>query len=232
MTRSAGAAVAWAKGQHYFHTGYCQMFTRLAFAVGSGYPSATAAWRGSRHKHSVSVSNAHTIPAGVPVYWTGGSKGYGHATVSVGGGLVRSTDWPSRGRVGTARISDITRSWGLHFEGWTEDINGVRVYSGGTGAPPSGPSLDVSSVVAAARKGAAVKGGVLLKKAVVAEVGRGAMNPSTAVLGPEFKQQYELVQREFLRAIGAKPKAGDINGVPGPASLRWLGSRRGFSTKA
>lgn len=222
--------MAWAKGYSYFHTGYCQMFTRMAFAVGSGYPSASAAWRGSRHKHSVPLSAVHNIPAGVPVYWTGGSKGYGHATVSLGGGLVRSTDWPGRGRVGTARIQDITRSWGLHFEGWTEDINGVRVYSGNTAR--SGPSLDVSNVVAAARKGTAVTGGVLLKKAVVAEVGRGAMNPSTAVLGPEFKQQYEAVQREFLRAIGAKPQPGDVNGVPGPASLRWLGSRRGFSVKA
>lgn len=230
MTRSAAAAVAWAKGYHYFHTGYCQMFTRLAFAVGGGFATATKAWNGARYKHPTSLSNAGSIPAGVPVYWTGGSKGYGHAVVSLGGGLVRSTDWPSRGRVGTARIGDITRAWGLHFVGWTEDINGVRVYHGDS--RPSGPTVDMSDVVRAVKNGTRHRHGVLLKKAVAAEVGRGDMNLGGAKLGPKFRKQYGLVQREYLRSIGAPVTGSDTNGIPGASSLRWLADRRGFSVKA
>jgi hypothetical protein len=33
-----------------------------------------------------------------------------------------SSDWPSRNRVGEARIDDITRRWGLRYLGWAGDM--------------------------------------------------------------------------------------------------------------
>jgi hypothetical protein len=127
VTRMGKAAVQWALDHtSWTPSGMCQQFTRMSFGVGSGFPTAAAAWNGARKKHP--TNDPMSVPPGVPVYYRGGSRGYGHACVSLGRGLVRSTDWPSRYRVGTARITDLERSWGQTFVGWTEDINGVTVY--------------------------------------------------------------------------------------------------------
>jgi len=127
MTRMGREAILWALSQtRWSPPGMCQQFTRMSFGVGSGFPSAQAAWDGAQKKHPTKDRNS--VPPGVPVYFAGGSKGYGHAAVSLGKGLVRSTDWPSAYAVGTARITDLERSWGQRFLGWTEDVNGVTVW--------------------------------------------------------------------------------------------------------
>lgn len=71
-------------------------------------------------------------PAGVPVFILG-SK-HGHITLSVGGGKVRSTDWPHRGVVSEVGIMTLANSWGRQYAGWSEDlvgrmIPGVRLHS-------------------------------------------------------------------------------------------------------
>lgn len=125
--RTGKAAMDWARSQtRKIPSGMCQQFTRMAFNVGPGFPTASSAWSGSNKRHQ--TDDPSKVPPAVPVYFLGGSQGYGHAAVSLGNGLVRSTDWPRRYSVGTARISDIERSWGQRFVGWTEDINGVTVY--------------------------------------------------------------------------------------------------------
>ena len=70
-----------------------------------GLPDANAAFRASRHLHTTG-----TPPAGVPVYFLG-SK-HGHVALSVGGGRIRSTDWPSSNRISVVRISELSRAWG------------------------------------------------------------------------------------------------------------------------
>ena len=140
VVRMGKAAMDWARSQkRKSPSGMCQQFTRMAFNVGSGFPSASAAWNGSKKRHP--TNNPMDVPPGVPVYFLGGSKGYGHAAVSLGNGLVRSTDWPSRYNVGTARISDIQRSWGQQFVGWTEDINGVTVWKKPEPKAPKTPNI-------------------------------------------------------------------------------------------
>jgi hypothetical protein len=62
------------------------------------------------------------------VFWTGGRHGYGHVALSRGNGSVWSTDYHRVGKVDACRIDEITRDWGLRLVGWTEDINGVRVW--------------------------------------------------------------------------------------------------------
>lgn len=114
-------------------TGYCLIFAHDAFGVGAKYPSATSAWEHAVHKHP--ETDPTKIPRGVPVFWTGGSHGYGHVAVSRGGGSCWTTDLIRPGKVDVARIADVHARWGLTLVGWTEDINGVRVYTPPKPAP-------------------------------------------------------------------------------------------------
>src|SRR5690606_3445553 len=68
-------------------------------------------------------------PRGAPVYWTGGSRGYGHIALGLGKGYCLSTDAGGSGRVAKIKIDKLTAWWGHHFQGWAEDVNGVRVYN-------------------------------------------------------------------------------------------------------
>jgi hypothetical protein len=120
----------------------CQSFVRSAFGVGAYYPSAVSAWQHARYRHPLSDGNH--VPRGVPFFWSGGSRGYGHVVLSVGSGLCWSTDVARTGYVDLVRINDVTRRWGEHPLGWTEDINAVHVWHL--------PIVDLSDVVAAATK--------------------------------------------------------------------------------
>lgn len=99
----------------------CLRVVRGWLGVGARYPSALTAWNRARHKHP---GDKHP-PAGVPVFW--GGRPFGHVALSIGGGKVRSTDWPRAGRVGTASIDEITRGWRKPYLGWTSDLNGQDV---------------------------------------------------------------------------------------------------------
>lgn len=68
-------------------------------------------------------------PRGSVVWWTGGSHGYGHVAVATGNGNCWSSDAKESGVAGKVNIDELTRRWGLNFQGWSEDINGVRVYT-------------------------------------------------------------------------------------------------------
>lgn len=85
-----------------------------------GLPDANAAFRASRELHTKG-----TPPAGVPVYFLG-SK-HGHVALSVGGGRIRSTDWPSSNRISEVRISTLAETWGRRYAGWAADIAGHRI---------------------------------------------------------------------------------------------------------
>jgi hypothetical protein len=132
-------AIAKARTQHrhgLFGTGTCLMQVRKCYGIGSNFPSAAKAWAGANHKHR---SGPNGIPRGVPVFWVGGSHGFGHIAISLGDGLCETTDFVNRGGFGVAHIDDITRSWGLTFEGWTEDLNGVRVWEKPVAPEPRKP---------------------------------------------------------------------------------------------
>jgi len=105
----------------YYQTGMCLKFVRTRYPVAARYGDAATAWRNTK------LRRTGTPPAGAPIWWTGGSRGYGHVTISAGGGYCYSTDVPGKGRVGKIAISALTRSWGQTYRGWSEDINGVRV---------------------------------------------------------------------------------------------------------
>lgn len=108
----------------YFGHGMCLVYSRTMAGAPAGTPSASAAWANARYKR------AGTPPRGFPVYWTGGSRGYGHIAISDGGGWCWTTDYRRDGRVDRVPIATITRNWGLHYRGWAEDVNGVRIRTG------------------------------------------------------------------------------------------------------
>ncbi len=99
---------------------------------GDGSADAEDGWKATKHRHPAPLQ-LDAIPAGVPLWWGGGSADHGHVAISAGRGMCWSTDIRRTGRFDLVPIAEITREWGLPFLGWTEDINGVRVYD----PPPS-----------------------------------------------------------------------------------------------
>lgn len=119
--RTPAEALAWARARDRWASGMCLQFVRSCFGVPAVHPDASTAWAATQHRHT------STPPAGVPVWWTGGRRGFGHVAISAGGGRIVSTDVPSSGRVGTTTIRALTSAWGHTYRGWSEDINGYRV---------------------------------------------------------------------------------------------------------
>jgi len=119
---SAAQAKARALSHGTWKIGYCLNFvwTCLDYPNRAGLASANAAWAAAKKKVYTG-----TPPAGAPVYWAGGS--YGHIAISLGNGYVRSTDWPSKGRVGNVTIKQMTSAWGLKYRGWSKDYAGKDI---------------------------------------------------------------------------------------------------------
>lgn len=128
MAKSAADAIKWGRAQIVDRardwTGWCLVFTRMCFGVGSMYPSAITAWEGAKKKHPVKSSE---VPRGVPIFWRGGK--HGHVAISLGNGRCISTDAQRRGWPDIVQIDSISQAWGYEFLGWTEDLNGVTVYT-------------------------------------------------------------------------------------------------------
>jgi hypothetical protein len=213
-TRSVTSALAWASSQRSFPTGMCLKFVRTCYKVPPQYATAAIAWSKTKYRHG------GTPPKGVPVWWTGGSRGFGHVAISAGGGFVISSDTGGRGRVGRTSIAHITKAWGQTYRGWTEDINKVRVYSPGSRKPMS-PALDASAVAALFRRRTKHGAVLVIQRALAAEVGLD-FSSGPGVPGPLTRAAYEKWQRK-LGFRGA-----DADGIPGYTSLRRLGAKHGF----
>lgn len=131
MTRTGVQAISVAAAQSKngpaFGEGECLERVHDCYAVGAKYPSATSGWANATAKHH--TLDPAKIPAGVPIWWTGGSHGFGHVAISTGAGWCWSTDIHRVGYFDHVPIAEIHDRWGLTFAGWSEDINGVRVYS-------------------------------------------------------------------------------------------------------
>lgn len=124
MARTGSQAIAWAKTQHTGWNGLCLKFVRTAFDVPAKAATARAAWDGAKFKHK--TSNPGSIPIGVPAFLQGPSPA-GHVLISLGGGETYTTD----DTVGGPRELSFQTliNVGYKLLGWTEDLNGVRVYA-------------------------------------------------------------------------------------------------------
>jgi hypothetical protein len=211
--RAGNDAVAWARSNMRWPAGYCLQWTRNCFDVDPLYHDASDAWYGARHKHP--TERGANCPRGVPVWWTGGSQGFGHVALSVGGGYCISTDAGGRGICAKVRIDDLTRRWGLNFRGWSEDINGVRVYEVIVDKPA--PGWDKVNLGALDR-GESNLDIERVKWALRRKVGKGGMDFDRYKQhwGAAVTEQYKAWQRR-LGFTG-----NDADGRPGPYSLRKL----------
>ena len=106
-----------------YEPGHCLEWSRERADIPAVYPDAATAWTHASGKRP----GDRRPPAGAAVYWTGGSQGYGHIAISVGGGRVRSTDAPGQGRVATVPLRWVEREWGLRYAGWSNSINGYTI---------------------------------------------------------------------------------------------------------
>jgi hypothetical protein len=201
----------------------CLKFVRTSYNVPPQYATAAIAWSKTKYRHS------SIPPKGVPVWWTGGSRGFGHVAISAGGGYVISTDSGGRGRVGRTSIRHITRAWGQTYRGWTEDINRVRVYRpDGSGSGDSGSGrrrmssvLDASAMERLFRRGQKHSAVLVIQRALAAEVGLDfSTGPGTP--GRRTRAAYAKWQRK----LGFR--GDDADGIPGYTSLKRLGDRHGF----
>jgi hypothetical protein len=199
-------------------TGICLIFTRTCFNVGPANPDATSGWKAAKFKHGT----AGTPPLGVPVWWTGGR--HGHVAISTGDGNCFSSDIKRKGKIDKVPISLITRRWGFLYRGWTEDINGVRIWRP---KAPSLPAVDLSNVREAAAKDQFRPPGmglhesdiIIVERALFKQGLRAAANVD-GVAGKDFRNAYA----QWQKATVPPP----FDGIPGIKSLQLLGKRRGF----
>src|SRR5262245_22704699 len=103
--------------------GMCLQWSRNRADIASMFPDAATAWKHALDRHK----GDRDPPRGAMVYWLGGSHGYGHIAVAVGGGKVRSTDAGGRGKVATVSVSWPEQNWGLPYAGWADNVNDVRI---------------------------------------------------------------------------------------------------------
>ena len=125
--------------------GMCLQVCRTWAGISARYPDAATAWRNTNDRHP----GNRNPPRGSAVFWTGGSRGYGHIAISLGGGKVRSTDAGGRGRVATVELGWVERNWGQHYAGWSWDINEQTIVhqkkkaaSAKTSSSKENPNLD------------------------------------------------------------------------------------------
>lgn len=229
--RVAENCLHWADAQVSWPYGECLGFVRTSFGIGPRDYSAAIGWSKARYRHT-----SWPPPAAVPVWWTGGSHGYGHVALSRGGGVCRSTDVLHSGRVNNIPISLVHQAWGHTYVGWSEDIEGVHVYAGSSPAPTPNvstgaiPTVDLSNVVAAFKADPRRPQGhglhehdVFYVEAALRLEGLLAANyAGDGYAGTLTREAY----RKWQHRLGYTGAAAD--GFPGVKSLQALGRRHRF----
>lgn len=212
MTRTGNAAINWATNQH-FHPSRswyrdCLMFVTDALDVPSRYGTAWLGYLNTNVRHT-----SWPPPGGVPVWWDGGA---GHVALTIGDreATCWTNDFVVPGRISRVPIRSIGPGWGKTYHGWSEDINEVRIFTR--------PSIDISQVIHAALFGGTPAHGLLLKKALAAEVGQGAMGLGSSTFGGQFRVQYRRLQIKWY---------GKGDGIPGPVSLTRLCNLHGLDAR-
>lgn len=127
VAKNAEEAVKNSRKYKTCRVGMCLMYSRTWLEIGSGAPTASSAWAHAAYKHP----GDRSVPKGAPMFWTGGSRGFGHIAICVSPGdnpTIRSTDIPYAGVVGEAQLSWFDSHWtNLRYAGWAESLNGMVI---------------------------------------------------------------------------------------------------------
>ena len=234
--RNATQAVDWAKRQisnpSQNWNSLCLKFTRSCYGVAAKYPDAKTAWANVKWRHS--TTDAYSIPSGVPVYWATSSK-YDHIAISIGDGKCISTDIKRRGKPDIVAIDLVTKKWGPLL-GWSEDVNGVRVYTP-MGFPggippvlPAGKYISLSGLRNAAQTDPGKPNQNTTNYAAVkpvedALVAKGLLDKDLA--DGHYGKATRAAYKRFQELCGYSGAAAD--GIPGRVSLRALMGPRGYT---
>lgn len=135
--RNREEAARVAENTHSNHVGWCQLVVHDYYNApsvgdfdGDGAADAEDGWKSEppRYKHT-----DRNPPRGVPVSFTGGSHDYGHRAISLGNGVIRSTDFSTNTRVwtpgivGNGTIDQIARAMGVTYAGWSDSIDKIYI---------------------------------------------------------------------------------------------------------
>jgi hypothetical protein len=210
--RTPAQAIAAARRTKTFEVGKCLVFVRTAYGVSASFPSAADAWRGASFKHP--VDSGMQVPRGAPVFWTGGSKGFGHIAIGTGNGHCWSSDAGGPGRTAKVSIDELTRRFNIDFQGWAEDVNGVHVFDASKhGKGGSVPLVHLKQVQPDPREDVRQVQVALKKK--LPKVAKDLV--VDGYFGPVTQEAYAAWQRR----CGFTGSAAD--GLPGAISLQRLG---------
>lgn len=127
VATDANEAVSNSKSYTHCDSGMCLKYTRTWLEIGSGASDAKGAWDAAQKKHT-----DRNPKRGAPVFWSGGSSGHGHIALGTSNqsdpsSKIRTTDAPGSGSVSTQDLAWVENNWGLHYLGWTEDLNGIAI---------------------------------------------------------------------------------------------------------
>jgi hypothetical protein len=118
---------------------YCQLVTRTWFNApsagdfdGDGAADAEDGWK---REPAHARRYDRNPPRGVPVTWLGGSDDNGHRAISLGNGMIRSTDAGGAGKIATVPLAWVENNWGMAYAGWSTTINGYEIP-----LPPEAPA--------------------------------------------------------------------------------------------
>lgn len=107
--------------------GLCLENVRKQYDIAAdGTLTAFIAWQHSMVKPDA-THTFYKAPAGVPVFWSGGSAGDGHIAIADGHGNVWSTDILRPAKWDLVPLGLIASKWNLKPLGWSSRLNGVTV---------------------------------------------------------------------------------------------------------
>lgn len=200
--------------------GWCMEYVWkcLSAPVKLGLADANAGWNRSTQRHS-----DRNAPLGSCVYFGGGK--HGHVGYGIGGGWLRSTDWPKKGQVGDVSIAQLAASWRIPYFGWTGDFAGHQIP--GLGFNPA--NLRLGKASAEARMfNPAVWTYVQRHEPTWARANRAAWNlESAGVFGVmtqrAMRQGYASLHRRNPKAWPKSLTVSPAPDYPGPAFLREIG---------
>lgn len=214
---SPAQAIASARKNTFFEpVGYCLRWVRLRYGVDGLYDDATEAWEKAEFKHP--VRSGAQVPRGAPIFWTGGSNGHGHIAIGTGNGNCWSTDAGGPTIAAKVNIDELGRRWSLlEIQGWTEDLNGVRVFDPRGVARSDGP---------APKSRMAMKNLVVVDLPDVRELQRALKRRMPAltkdlVIDGCFGPQTQTAYKRWQHRCGFRGDSAD--GIPGKTTLHRLG---------
>lgn len=123
---------------------------RIWHCFGQNYGANSAIEMWSRTGNTTKHKDLNP-PAGVPVYFSMDYQKFGHVALSMGGGIVSSTDYPSKGLVGDVPLLTIIARWRMTYLGWATEFGGPILHIPGVANPVAGPaatrpSLTIGSI--------------------------------------------------------------------------------------